>query len=206
MLTFCLPNPNIPLEQGGAPFGAKLVLAQLNFRGGFTAPTSRGTYRWHIVATPWSTTANAPNVAGTVDGTGHASCSRPRVTLSASSTRRHVLTIRGSVLEADTGVPQRSVVVRVGNRRYTVRTNAGGAYRLVVRFKRPTSVFRDLDGERPGPECPVLDALAVPGRELRDRDAAVLPRHEVAARPCQVATNGGRGPAGPLRRFSRIRG
>ena len=54
VLTFCLPNPNIPLEQGGAPFGAKLVLAQLNFRGNFTAPSSRGTYRWHVVATPWS--------------------------------------------------------------------------------------------------------------------------------------------------------
>jgi hypothetical protein len=161
VLTLCLPNPNIPLEQGGAPFGAKLVLAQLNLRGGMTAPSSRGTYRWHIVTTPWSTTVNAPNVAGTVEAQGRVMLPA-RVTLRASSKRR-VLTIRGSVLEADTGVPQRSVVVRVGNRRYTVRTNAGGAYRLVVRFKRRTSVFLTSTANVPARSIPCSTPSPFPG-------------------------------------------
>ena len=161
VLTFCLPNPNIPLEQGGAPFGAKLVLAQLNFRGNFTAPSSRGTYRWHIVATPWSTTANAPNLLGTVDAQGRVMLPA-RVTLNATSKKR-VLTIRGSVLEADTGVPQRSVVVRVGNRRYSVRTNAGGAYRLVLRFRRPTNVFVTTTATVPARSIPCSAPSPFPG-------------------------------------------
>lgn len=162
VLTFCLPNPNIPLEQGGAPFGAKLVLAQLNFRGNFTAPSSRGTYRWHVVATPWSNTANAVNVLGTVEAQGRVMLPA-RVTLNAASTRRHVLTIRGSVLEADTGVPQRSIVVRVGNKRYSVRTNAGGAYRLVVKFKRPTNVFITTTATVPARSIPCSTPSPFPG-------------------------------------------
>jgi hypothetical protein len=162
VLTFCLPNPNIPLEQGGAPFGAKLVQAQLNYRGNITAPTSRGTYRWHVVATPWSTTANAVNVLGTVDAQARAMLPG-RVTLSTSSTRRHVLTIRGSVLEGDTGVAQRSIVVRVGNKRYNVRTNAGGAYRLVVRFRRPTRVFVTATANVPARSVPCSTPSPFPG-------------------------------------------
>ena len=162
VLTFCLPNPNIPLEQGGAPFGAKLVLAQLNFRGNFTAPSSRGTYRWHVVATPWPVGAGLPNVAGTVEAQGRVMLPG-RVTLTTSSTRRHVLTIRGSVLEGDTGVPQRSIVVRVGNKRYNVRTNAGGAYRLVVRFRRPTRVFVTTTANVPARSIPCSTPSPFPG-------------------------------------------
>ena len=161
VLTFCLPNPNIPLEQGGAPFGAKLVLAQLNFRGNFTAPSSCGTYRWHVVATPWPAGAGLPNVAGTVEAQGRVMLPA-RVTLNATSKKR-VLTIRGSVLEADTGVPQRSIVVRVGNKRYNVRTNAGGAYRLAVRFKRPTTVIVTTTANVPARSIPCSTPSPFPG-------------------------------------------
>jgi hypothetical protein len=161
VLTFCLPNPNIPLEQGGAPFGAKLINAQLNFRGGFTAPATRGTYRWHVVATPWPAGAGLPNVAGTVEAQGRVMLPA-RVTLTASS-RKRVLTIRGSVLEADTGVPARAITVRVGNRRYNVRTNAGGAYRLVLRYRQPTSVFVTTTANVPARSIPCSTPSPFPG-------------------------------------------
>jgi hypothetical protein len=162
VLTFCLPNPNIPVEPlEGAPLGAKLVLAQLNFRGTLTAPSSRGTYRWHAVATPWGSSPTVPNAAGTVDAQGRVMLPA-RVTLTATSKKR-VLTIRGSVLEADTGVPQRSIVVRVGNKRYSVRTNAGGAYRLVVKFKRPTNVFITTTATVPARSIPCSTPSPFPG-------------------------------------------
>ena len=161
VLTFCLPNPNIPLEQGGAPFGAKLINAQLNFRGGFTAPSTRGTYRWHVVATPWPAGAGLPNVAGTVEAQGRVMLPA-RVTLSASSKKR-VLTIRGSVLEADTGVAARAITVRVGNKRYNVRTNAGGAYRLVVSFRRPTTVIVTTTANVPARSVPCSTPSPFPG-------------------------------------------
>ena len=161
VLTFCLPNPNIPLEQGGAPFGAKLINAQLNFRGGFTAPSTRGTYRWNVVATPWPAGAGLPNVAGTVEAQGRVMLPA-RVTLSASS-RKRVLTIRGSVLEADTGVAARAITVRVGNKRYNVRTNAGGAYRLVVRFRRPTTIIVTTTANVPARSVPCSTPSPFPG-------------------------------------------
>jgi hypothetical protein len=162
VLTFCLPNPNIPVEPlEGAPLGAKLVQAQLNFRGTLTAPSSRGTYRWHAVATPWGSSPTVPNAAGTVEAQGRVMLPA-RVTLTTASKKR-VLTIRGSVLEADTGVPQRSIVVRVGNKRYSVRTNAGGAYRLVVKFKRPTTVIVTTTATVPARGVPCSTPSPFPG-------------------------------------------
>lgn len=132
-LTVCLPSPNIPASAGGATFGAKLILAQLNFtQGVFTTPNNSGTFRWQMLATPWPTTAaGPPNAAGTVSAQGRVGLPA-RVTLRATS-RAGRVTITGSVLEATTGVSRQPVRVRVANRNYTVRTNAGGAYRLVVR-------------------------------------------------------------------------
>ena len=132
-LTVCLPSPNIPASAGGATFGAKLILAQLNFsQGVFTTPINSGTFRWHMLATPWpATAAGPPNAAGTVSAQARVALPA-RVTLRATSKRGRV-TITGSVLEATTGVNRQPIRVRVGNRNYTVRTNAGGAFRLVVR-------------------------------------------------------------------------
>lgn len=135
-LTVCLPSPNIPASAGGATFGAKLILAQLNLAQGiFRTPTARGTFRWQLLATPWpATAAGPPNAAGTVNAQARVMLPA-RVNLRASSKSGRV-TISGSVLEADTGVIRRAIRLRVGNRNYSVRTNAGGAFRLVVRRNR----------------------------------------------------------------------
>ena len=107
-LTVCLPSPNIPASAGGATFGAKLILAQLNFsQGVFTTPINSGTFRWHMLATPWpATAAGPPNAAGTVAAQGRVGLPA-RVTLRATSKKGRV-TITGSVLEATTGVNRAS--------------------------------------------------------------------------------------------------
>ena len=134
-LTACLPSPNIPTSAGGATFGAKLINAQLNLQSGvLSAPSTRGTFRWHILATPWPNAAGPPNIAGTVEAQGRVMLPA-RVNLRAASRNRRV-TITGAVLEAATGAARQTVRIRVGRRTSTVRTNAGGSFRLVVRQRR----------------------------------------------------------------------
>jgi hypothetical protein len=132
VLTFCLPSPNIPVTAGGAPFGAKLVLAQLNLAGIFTTPSSRGTYRWHVLATPWPASGTTPNAAGTVEGQGTVQLPARINNLRAVS-RRGRLAVRGTLVEGSQGVAQRQVRVRIGNRTFLARTNAGGAFTVTAR-------------------------------------------------------------------------
>lgn len=135
-LTVCLPSPNIPQSAGGAAFGAKLILAQLNLQQGvFTSPVNRGTYRWQLLATPWPTTAaGPPNVAGTVSAQGRVMLP-VTIALSATSRAGRVV-VRGNVLENRTGVNRQPIRVRVGNRTHTVRTNTAGRFTLAVRRAR----------------------------------------------------------------------
>jgi hypothetical protein len=138
VMTFCLPSPNIPLAQGGAPFGAKLINAQLNLRGSFTAPSSAGTYRWHIVATPWPSGPGLPNVAGTVTAQGTAAL--PGAISVAATSKKRVLTITGRLTEGGQGIGSRTVTLRVGTKGYSVRTNAAGRYTKTVRIARGSRV------------------------------------------------------------------
>jgi hypothetical protein len=135
-LTVCLPSPNIPQAAGGAAFGAKLILAQLNLQQGvLSTPINRGTFRWQLLATPWPTTApGPPNVAGTVSAQGRVML--PVTMALRATSRRGRVTITGNVLEATTGVNRQAIRLRVGRRSFTVRTNTGGAFRLVVRRAR----------------------------------------------------------------------
>ena len=135
-LTACLPSPNIPQSAGGAAFGAKLILAQLNFQQGiWSAPVNRGTFRWQLLATPWPTTAaGPPNVAGTVSAQGRVML--PVTVALRATSRRGRVTVTGNVLENTTGVNRQPVRLRVGNRTFTVRTNTAGRFRLVVRRAR----------------------------------------------------------------------
>lgn len=134
-LTVCLPSPNIPEDVGGAKSGAKLILAQLNINQGiFRTPTTRGTFRWQLLATPWPATAGPPTAAGTVSAQGRVMLPA-RVNLRATS-RNGRLTITGGVLEADTRVVRQTVRLRLGKRTFSVRTNAGGSFRLVLRRAR----------------------------------------------------------------------
>jgi hypothetical protein len=67
----CLPSPDVPPEQGGATFGAKLVTAQLNFISGiFTNPSSRGTYAFSSIATPYDVNSGTVRPDQTVEARG----------------------------------------------------------------------------------------------------------------------------------------
>ena len=67
----CLPSPDVPVEQGGATFGAKLVTAQLNFAAGvFANPGARGAYLFRSIATPYDVNSGTIRPDQTVEARG----------------------------------------------------------------------------------------------------------------------------------------
>jgi hypothetical protein len=67
----CLPSPDVPPEQGGATFGAKLVTAQLNFSSGiWTNPATRGAYAFSSIATPYDVNSGTIRPDQTVEARG----------------------------------------------------------------------------------------------------------------------------------------
>ncbi|MBA3384915.1 MAG: hypothetical protein H0T20_09725 [Actinobacteria bacterium] len=138
VLAVCLPSPHIPVAAGGATFGAKLIQAQLNLNNVLRAPASGGTYRWHVVTTPWPNGPGMPNAAGTVTAQGTAALPGA-ISVSAKSKKR-VLTITGRLTEGGQGIGARTVTLRVGTKNYSVRTNASGTFRKVVRIAKGSRV------------------------------------------------------------------
>jgi hypothetical protein len=129
----CLPSPHIPQSAGGAALGAKLVRADLRLNQVFRTPTSAEEYLWRVVATPWAAPAT-PNAAGTVEA--RSTIALPAALSISATSRRRTLTVTGRLTEGPAGVSRGTVVVRVGRRPYTVRTNATGRYTVRVRFRR----------------------------------------------------------------------
>ena len=192
VLTFCLPNPNIPLTDGGAPFGAKLVQSELNLTGVFTAPSSRAAYRWHVLATPWPAGAGLPNAAGTVEAQG-------RVQLPAGITNLRATSIRGRVTVR--GSPTR----RRPGRRAAAGSRPRGQPQLHDADERARGVHghRTPGGRVPGDDLATAASPSVrrrraplrrrSRRELRDRDAPGVQRGRHDPPPGQVDALGGRG-------------
>ena len=138
VMQVCLPSPHIPVASGGATFGAKLIQAQLNLSNVLAAPSAGGTYRWHVVATPWPNGPGLPNAAGTVTAQGTAAL--PGAISLSSTSKKRVVTITGRLTEGGRGIAARNVTVRIGTRNYTVRTNASGTFRKAVRVARGSRV------------------------------------------------------------------
>jgi hypothetical protein len=139
VLTICLPNPNIPTSAGGAAFGAKLILAQLNIRSVFRTPANNGDYVWRAVATPWPNGPGAPVAVNTREARGHillpaASTVSAKVGKKVRGAR--TVTISGTARENTSGLSGASVRITVGRTTKTVRTSATGAYRATFRLKK----------------------------------------------------------------------
>lgn len=63
-LVFCLAPPDIPVDKGGATFGAKFLSADLTFDGGIFSPLAEAV--WMGFWTPWTPLTGVVNAAGTV--------------------------------------------------------------------------------------------------------------------------------------------
>jgi hypothetical protein len=62
-LVFCLAPPDLPVDKGGAPFGAKFLSADMSFTGIFS-PLPEAI--WTGIWTPWQPATGVVNQAGTI--------------------------------------------------------------------------------------------------------------------------------------------
>jgi hypothetical protein len=144
-LQVCLPSPYVPEAQGGAPFGVKLLSAELTVDGIFGNPQSRGRYAWQGLFTPYvpGTATHGTTVEARAIVPVPARVTLVRRLVGRRRARRVVL--RGAVTEAGAGVRAVRVELhaaanpRASARRVAVaRTRARGRFT----FTRPLAGAR----------------------------------------------------------------
>ena len=146
-LEVCMPPPDVPEEQGGAAFGAKLLSATLQLRRGIlTTPAARGRYVWPGVFTPYAAGGRA-DVAATVEARSIVRLpGRLTLTGRITSRRTRTISLAGVLTENLVGLAQRPVDILIGGRRaFGIVTRRSGAFALALRRRgggKVTSTFR----------------------------------------------------------------
>lgn len=149
----CLPSPNVPPEQGGATFGAKLVTAQLNFISGvWTNPGTRGAYAFSSIATPYDVNSGTIRPDQTVEARGIVQLPA-RLTLNAKVIRAvatktgavYTIGLTGAVSAAGRAVAA-TIRLYAGNTAASAKVKASkatraGKYAFAVRIRK-TTVFK----------------------------------------------------------------
>jgi hypothetical protein len=101
----CLPSPFVPEAQGGAAFGAKLLMATLTLQNGvIAAPTTAGRYVWPAFFSPYTTGAATVNAAGTVQARSVVQLGGRATLVARYVARTNTFRLSGSVLEFRIGV------------------------------------------------------------------------------------------------------
>lgn len=100
-LVFCLPPPDIPVDKGGATFGAKFLSADLTLNGVFS-PVAQGA--WVGFWTPWQAGNGQVNAAGTV--ASPAVIAPGAITLAGKKVKGRT-TLAGRLTQGGTGVINR---------------------------------------------------------------------------------------------------
>jgi hypothetical protein len=113
----------------------KLLSLQVNFRGHFRAPSSRGRYTWRLLATPGP---SSPNTNATVEA--RAEISLPALLRLRTSATRRSLTVSGTLTELGRPVVGQAVLLRVGARGRVVQTSRAGTFRTTVAFGKRRAV------------------------------------------------------------------
>jgi hypothetical protein len=148
-LQICLPPGDVPAgTPGRAVFGINLVEATLTTTAVFAAPAAAGEYRWTGVFTPYTPRTGRPNAAGSVQSQSVArtparlSLTGKRVVAGGKKRRVTSARLAGQLRAGGAGVSGASVqIVANGRPVGTVRTGAGGTYRITLRLTK-TTTFR----------------------------------------------------------------
>ena len=131
-LVVCLPPPDIPEAQGGAPLGAKFTRVTATVRAALTAPAS-GT--WIALWTPYQPATGQPNAAGTV---ASPSVTSPGAIALGAKRAGARVTVTGTVTQAGQPVGGAAVKLTRGKTAAklgsfkTVRANAQGKFSVVA--------------------------------------------------------------------------
>jgi hypothetical protein len=141
-LLACLPSPEVPESQGGAPLGTKLLEAAFTLERVFTPPAA-GVLQWIGRFVPYLAGTRTPNVAGGVESRALVRLPR-RISIRSSPARRpgrQLVALAGVVSEAGRAVARMPVRIQGGGRTRTTTTSDSGGFFLVVPLRK-TTTFR----------------------------------------------------------------
>ena len=158
-LVFCLAPPDIPVDKGGATFGAKFLSADLTINGVF-GPVSTGI--WTAFWTPWNPGVGTVNAAATV--ASPAAIAPGAITLSGRKVKG-VRRLTGKVTQAGIGVATK-VTIRAGTKRLaTVSAGATGSFTYAIPKASKATAFQAtaVVASRPAPAvCSQFTGLGLP--------------------------------------------
>jgi hypothetical protein len=158
-LVFCLAPPDIPVDKGGATFGAKFLSADLTVTGVFSPV---GTGLWTAFWTPWNPGVGTVNAAATV--ASPAAISPGGITLSGRKVKG-VKRLTGKVTQSGFGVATRVTILAGTKRLATVSAGATGSFTYAVPKASKATAFRAtaVVASRAAPAvCSQFAALGVP--------------------------------------------
>jgi hypothetical protein len=135
-LVFCLPPPDIPADQSGAPFGVKFLSADLTLKG-IIGPVLQGT--WVGFWTPWNAGVGTVNTSATV--VSPAVIAPGRITLSGRRVKG-VKRLAGRVTQGGGGIATRVTILAGTKRLATVAAKANGTFTYAVPKKSKATTFR----------------------------------------------------------------
>ncbi len=164
-IVVCLPPPDVPVENGGATFGAKLFQATFTVSGVFS-PVAAGA--WITFWTPYVAAVGTPNPAGTVASPAAIAPGSLSVKVARSGLVRSK--VSGTVTQGGTGFGGATIEIWAGLKKTalkkvaTTSTKANGSYSFT--YGKKASFFRArtvVPGRAAAPLCVALDAaLPVP--------------------------------------------
>ena len=158
-LVFCLAPPDIPVDKGGATFGAKFLSADLTLNGVF-GPVAQGA--WLGTWLPWN-----PGV-GTINGAAMvaspAAIAPGGITLAGKKVKG-VKRLSGKVTQGGAGVATKVSILAGTKRLATVTAKANGTYTYAVPKKSKATTFRAtavVAGRDAPAVCGQFSALGIP--------------------------------------------
>jgi hypothetical protein len=178
-LLACLPSPDVPESQGGAPLGTKLLEATFTLERVFTPP-SAGVLPWIARFVPYVVGTKTANVAAGIESRALIRLPR-RVTLVSRRVRRpgrRLVGLAGVVTEAGRGVDAAVVRIMGGRSTRTARTAPHGGFLLFVPLAR-TTTFRAVvavpDRDVTASVCPPCVSASASGFQASSRPLRLTP-------------------------------
>ena len=174
----CLPSPDVPESEGGAPQGAKLLRATFLFQQVFTPPV-RGDFAWFGSFLPYVSGTSTPNTAAAVQSRA---LIRTPAAISLRGERetragKQVAALSGVVTEAGIGVAGAVVRIRSGRVTRTARTSTRGRYSITVPLARTTTFTAFVtvaERDVTGTECPPCANASAAGFQASSRPVRVV--------------------------------
>lgn len=151
-LQMCFASPDLPEASGGAPLGAQLIEATLDFPAVFTNPPTPGEFVWRAFVTPY--VGGAANPGATVEVRSLAALPAGVILRAKVNAKKGTVTISGTLVLG--GSPQAGLVVSIFSspksnltglkKLASVKTKAKGVFSVTRKITRTTYFWAYIAG------------------------------------------------------------